>query len=187
MDSGLNTESRINIGYIVIKEKEHQGYVGGCLCTDERGVPREFWHSTDSPVKADNIQKILYGKALKPELFGKHIAGALLSKIAEDPKCRPSVFITQEEAVLQGLDHRDAPVLCIDLNPGGSHLHQKHFVEKNVLTGTGKISMKWRTEEAEKVEDLIPELEGVDLLEPFERIDRLLNELSGKGYEKLEE
>lgn len=187
MDLKQKTESRINIGYIVIKEKDHQGYVGGYLCANERGVPKEFLHSNESPVKADNLQKLLYGKTLKPELFGKHIVGALLSNIAEEPDDRPSVFATQEEAVLEGLDYRDAPVLFINLNPDGYHLHQKNLVEKKVKTGTGEISMKWRAEDNGKVEELISKFKDIDFIEPFQRIEKILNELGGKGYEQSEE
>jgi hypothetical protein len=77
MEISQETASKQKLGYVVVRQGE-EGYIGGYLCADERGVPIEFWHTTGSPVRADRFQVLLYGKTLKPELLGRNITGSLL-------------------------------------------------------------------------------------------------------------
>jgi hypothetical protein len=58
---------------------------------NERGAPIEFWHTTESPIKINRLQALLYGKTLMPELIGRHITGTLLSDEHGEPRIKPSL------------------------------------------------------------------------------------------------
>jgi len=51
-------------------------------------------------------------------------------------------------------------------------------------TGAGELVMRWKQESTAYIKQMIPRLKSMDVLEPFERISMLLNELVGKRLEK---
>src|SRR4030042_3207646 len=113
MEATCDTESSQKIGYVVVVKRE-EGYVGGYLCANERGAPIEFWQTTESPIKINRLQTLLYGKTLMPELIGRHITGTLLSDQHENPRIKPSLLLTKEEAILRGFDVPGIPLILID-------------------------------------------------------------------------
>lgn len=173
----------VKLGYVVIVNREEQGYIGGYLCADERGVPIEFWHTVDAPIKTSRLQELLYGKTLKPELLGKNIACALLGHSSENSKTRPTMLLTEEEAVLLGFDLPEVPILQVAGVASDLELGKQGLIRR-INTAAGEVLVRWREENASEVEQLIPRLGKVDVLEPFVRIRALLNELGGKGPEK---
>ena len=74
----------------------------------------EFWHTTDSPIKINRLQELLYGKTLMSELFGRHIAGTLLRDEHGKPKIKPSLLLTKEKAILHGFDVPGIPVILVE-------------------------------------------------------------------------
>jgi len=180
MEQLYNSEKMLKIGYVVVVNRGEKGYVGGFLCADENGVPIEFWHTTESPVKATRIQELLYGATLKPELLGRHIAGSLLSDEQEKPRLEPSILLTEEEAILRGFDVPGISVVLIQRADPHSGDDDVSTCRRIVTTAAGEIIIRWRQEATTEVEQLIPRVKSVDVLEPFERIRLLLDELSEK-------
>ncbi|MBI4777152.1 MAG: hypothetical protein HY788_23720 [Deltaproteobacteria bacterium] len=179
MESLYNSKSGQKFGYIVVVNKGEKGYVGGFLCADENGVPIEFWHTTESPIKTNRIQELLYGATLKPELLGRHITGSLLSDEHGKPRVRLPVLFTEEEAILRGFDVAGTAVVLIqraDSNFGPDDVPTC----RRIVTASGEVVIRWRQEATAEVEQLIPRVESVEVLEPFERIRVLLDELSKK-------
>ena len=185
MEPTRDTESSQTIGYVVVVKRE-EGYVGGYLCVNERGAPIEFWHTTESPIKIGRLQELLYGKTLMPELLGRHITGTLLSDEHGKPRIKPSLLFTKEEAILRGFDVPGITVILIE--PLGSHsiLNDESTCQR-ITTGAGEVVIRWKQESTVDVKQLILRLKSVDVLEPFERICMLLDELGGKGPEKSKE
>jgi hypothetical protein len=124
MEPTRNTESSQKIGYVVVVKRE-EGYVGGYLCANERGAPIEFWHTTESPIKVNRLQELLYGKTLMPELIGRHITGTLLSDEHGKPKIKPSLLLTKDDAILRGFDNPNIPVVLIEPVSSSSTLNDK--------------------------------------------------------------
>ncbi len=183
MEPSRETASSQKIGYVVIVDRGEEGYVGGYMYADECGVPIEFWHTAFSPVKADHLQELLYGKTLKPELFGRHIAGSLLGDDQGKSKPKPPVLLTKEEAILCGLDIPGIAVMLIE-SVGPQPTVNDESTCRRIVTGTGDVVIRWRQENTAEVEQMIPKLRSIDVLEPFERIRVLLDELGGRGLEK---
>lgn len=174
-----SSENRQKIGYVVVVNRGEKGYVGGFLCADENGVPIDFWHTTESPVKTNRIQELLYGATLKPELLGRHITGSLLSDEHGKPRVRPPVLFTEEEAILRGFD---VPGIAVVLIQRADSYFGADDVPtcRRIVTAAGEVVIRWRQEATAEVDQLIPRVKSVDVLEPFERIRVLLDELSGK-------
>jgi hypothetical protein len=185
MEATLDTESGQKIGYVVVLKRE-EGYVGGYLCANERGAPIEFWHTIESPIKVNRFQELLYGKTLMPELVGRHITGTLLSDEHGKPKIKPSLLFTKEEAILHGFVNANIPVVLIEPTDSPSTISDERTCQR-ISTGVGEVVIRWREENTADVKQRIPLLKSVDVLEPFERIRMLLDELSGKGPEKSKE
>ncbi|MFW6450612.1 MAG: hypothetical protein ACOCZ6_06185 [Nanoarchaeota archaeon] len=181
MATNIFNEEGKRIGYILITHNENEGYVGGYLCTDERGVPIEFLHTNDSPIKVDRFQQLLYGKSLMPELLGRHIAGALISRTDESLKAKPNILFTQEEAVLQGYEDPDVAVILIISEPSNSKVEDNNATTKKISTANGELTMSWQKDKSDKVEPIIPLLKEIDVMEPFERVSKLLQELKRQG------
>ena len=185
MEPTCVTESSQKIGYVVVVKRE-EGYVGGYLCANERGTPIEFWHTTESPIKINRLQTLLYGKTLMPELIGRHITGTLLSDQHEKPRIKPSLLLTKEEAILRGFDVPGIPVILIEPLGSSPTLNDESTCQR-IPTGAGEVVIRWKQEITVDVKQLIPWLKSVDVLEPFERICMLLDELSGREVEKSKE
>ena len=135
-------------------------------------------------MKTSSMQKLLYGKTLKPELFGKNIVGALVQEM-DNSRPKPSVLLTDEEAVFLGADIEDFPVLQIRAPSSESEVGDKTTVER-ISTATGEMVMRWRPGDKEQIKDILPKLINVDLVEPFQRVRRLLDEMGGKRTDKNE-
>jgi len=186
MKATRDTESSQKIGYVVVVNRGEEGYVGGYLCVNERGAPIEFWHTTESPIKINRLQALLYGKTLMPELIGRHITGTLLSDEHGEPRIKPSLLLIKEEAILHGFDVPGITVILIEPLGSSPTLNDESTCQR-ITTGAGEVVIRWNQESTADVKQLIPRLKSVDVLEPFERICMLLDELSGKGLEKSKE
>lgn len=171
MDEKIASGSQENdlFGFIVIADRGDAGYTGGYLCTNQDGVPVEFRYT--SPVKPTRRQELLYGRTLKPQLLGKHIAGVLL----RDTGHRPMAVLTDESAVLLGLEGCEPPVLQVLSNTeqaktGGAGTSQV------LETPCGAVTLAWRGTVA-PVPELLERLRKMDLRESLERAKGVLNEI----------
>src|SRR4030042_5490318 len=161
MEPTRNTESSQKIGYVVVVKRE-EGYVGRYLCANERGAPIEFWHTTESPIKVNRLQELLYGKTLMPELLGRHITGTLLSDEHGKPKAKPSLLLTKEEAILRGFDVPGITVILIEPLGSSATLNDESTCQR-ITTGAGEVDIRWEQESAADVKQLIPRLKFVDV------------------------
>jgi len=161
----------LRFGYVVIVEGPDNGYRGGYLCTDHHGVPIDFWHTT--AVKPTRIQELLYGAALKPQLFGKHIAASLLGRA----DASPTLLLVDDEATFEGLQDEQQVLVRVQACTGGTIAEQDEH-SAHVQVGPHDVLLSWRPRDHQTVEQLLPSLRAVDLLEPFERIRTALRELS---------
>ena len=168
MSSQLNVQNdaELVLGFIVIAHYGNEGYAGGCLCTNEKGVPLEFRYT--APVQPTRLQELLYGPTLKPELFGQLIASELLKGAEHSPRA----VVTDEEAILLGLQSRLA-VFQIVRTPEGDQPHDQER-SRQVQTPQGPIVLRWRQQ---GIEEFVERLCGIDLLEPLDRVKKLLSEI----------
>jgi hypothetical protein len=157
------------LGHIVVTESPDNQYQGGYLCTDKHGAPTDFWYTTR--VQPSRLQELLYGKVLRPQLLGRHIAGALVSGLEQ----RPTVILTEDEAILTGLQDEWCPVVCVRQPLAGEETGQH---SRKLQCADREVLLSWRGKDHDVVESLLPALEGVDLIEPFERIRGVLHELA---------
>jgi hypothetical protein len=174
------TSETLKIGHVVVILREGQGYIGGYLCTNGHGVPLEFLHTSESPIKTDRLQELLYGKSLMPELFGKRIASALLSEKQGEPRTKPTVLLTEDEAILMGFDLPEILVIQVvrgAFDSTGANEQTSCLINQPSC----EVLLRWRQEDTLKIKDLITKLRSIDLLEPFDRIRAVLEELYSKG------
>ncbi|MFW6457310.1 MAG: hypothetical protein ACOC0A_03365 [Planctomycetota bacterium] len=162
-------EWELLLGFIVILDDQGDGYRGGYLCTREDGSPVEF-HYTE-PVSPTRSQELLYGKTLRPQLLGKHIAGSLM----EGTKERPDAIITENMHVLAGFEGDEIPVFCLCSEeneiPEGPNC-------KEVRNGSGSVVICWKSKGGEP--EVLEEIKGIDIQEPLERARSVLKEM-GEG------
>ena len=157
------------LGFVVVVERDEEGYMGAYLCTDENGVPVEFRHT--SSVKPNRRQELLYGRTLKPELIGKHIAGTLL----KDVEHRPSVILTDQEAVLSGFEGEGVAVIqVVEAGEAGSPEGED---TRRVDTPGGSVTLRCGQADLASLDQLADQLRGIDLLEPLERARNVLEEV----------
>ena len=94
-------------GYLSALESAEHGYFGGYLVVSVLGRPLEF-HCT-APIRPSRAQQILYGPTFEPYLLGEQICGALL----DTAKLKPSVILTDCEAVLHARSRTGAPIVLV--------------------------------------------------------------------------
>ena len=93
----------MRFAYIDFFEKE-DFVSGGILIVDEYTKPIEFRTTTD--VKIDELQKILYGEALKGILFKEKFAIDLVKSLKEDF----DIILTREKNILEIRKEIDKPI-----------------------------------------------------------------------------
>jgi len=81
-------------GYLVVREGDDGGYVGGLMVTDAEGLPRDFRYT--DPITPSRLQRVLYGGALDRHLRADVVAGTLLEALEQ----RPSVLLVEDETLL---------------------------------------------------------------------------------------
>src|SRR3990172_5492533 len=84
-----------------------RGYRGGLLVTDSRGKPLEF--RCTSPIRPNQVQRILYGRTLMPYLAVQLIGVPLLSSVAE----KPNIIVVNFDVFLDLREFVQQPVLFV--------------------------------------------------------------------------
>lgn len=184
------TKSSPSIGFLTVNEVEGQGLFGGYLVLNAVGRPLEF--QCTAPVKANRAQEILYGRTLKPYLYGERIGFALLEK----SKIKPALIFTDAEPALSLRTLSSVPVVLVEGDDSGAaaaksrrldaahdrtpphvhRLHRFHLADQRLA-----LPEDYRNDENNVVQTWQAFADGFDLFEPFGRIHDAINEARGGG------
>jgi hypothetical protein len=177
-----NPHATSTFGYMAILEHPEQGFFGGYLIVCAAGRPLEFHCS--APVKPSRAQEILYGPTLRPYLLGHQIAGSLLA----NAKLQPSLMLTNEADIIATQSLSQTPwVLLTDLRPAGldpvSLDSPRLFQHAGYHCELASVAVH----DLDRVQSMLAMLSrGVDLAEPFERIQLAICEAQRIGESELE-
>lgn len=177
------------LGYL--SSSEGQSLRGGMLVTDEVGKPLEF--RCTSPVRPTQIQRMLYGKSLIPHVTIDLMGVPLLRTLREKP-----VAIFVRDPVLLDLRTKiNLPVVHLRRQGESFSLSPE---EKGTVTAKPLVvecsSGRFEAVVATSHRNYVPELESLreslsvvfanlDLLEPFERVTKALQEIERqKAFER---
>jgi hypothetical protein len=173
------------IAFFTVAEHEissERSYVGAMLVTNSEGFPLEF--RCTYPLKPTNIQRILYGRAIH-QYIGVELCGkSLLEKI----DAKPSLIIANKPFLIGLREKTDFPVICIrqgdtpdkgevSVDISGFYPDKDRKSIKKILVST----MHGFEQEIEGKHKSIQQIiSAIDPLEPFERIDKTLDEIKSK-------
>lgn len=175
------------IGFIgLIATESDDGYIGAILVIDGLGVPKEF--RATFPVKPTLVQKTLYGDALEAyvgvELCGKPLIQSKSHELA--------MLAVNRESLLGIREATDFPVLFLQrageaLEVSSAKGTQQSSSSVQATSKSGRfqpitLSAHHRsTSDVETAGPLIDEVfSGIDLYEPFERMERALRVLASQ-------
>lgn len=158
----------LNLGFLTVLQ-EGGGYLGGYLVTNVWGRPLEFRLS--SAVQPNKVQQILYAGTLVPYICGDLIGKTLVEKAG----VAVQLIVTSCE---QALDLRlkiDCPVAWLAPADDGRAAIQ--------LPGGrgGLVCHPQRPGDGPAVEELLGQISGLDLAEPFARIREAVTEARKLG------
>jgi hypothetical protein len=166
-----------NFGFLTVLQ-EATGYLGGYLVTNLWGRPLEFRLST--AVQPNRIQQILYGGTLQPYIYGDLIGKALVEKTGTPVRL---IFTDREPAL--DLRHRlETPVawLAPPDDTGAVARFGADSVARPAAAARGPVLCHPRyPDDVPVVRDLLGQLDGVDLQEPFTRIREAIGEARKMG------
>lgn len=181
----------ITLGFLTVVEQSKVGYIGGYLVLNSRARPIEF-HCT-APIQPSRAQQVLYGKTLKPYLYGEQIATALVDR----SKVRPIMFFTDLTEVIEARVENNLPIVWIQpcetqpVKPAEVPGTQRHYrrdaahpmaealrptMEHFTLGSYQVATHSHFADDAATVRSLWQQNEALDLLEPFERIREAIHE-----------
>jgi hypothetical protein len=174
---------------------DQRGYIGAILVTDDLGKPEEF--RVTYPVKPTGLQRQLYGDSLLPHV-GIELCGKPLYQSLKD---KPKLLVVRHARFLQLGEMIDCPTVYLErvgealqVRPDAtaSSQNQPSTQQERLHSSSGRfqpLSATFpSTYGAEDISKTRAELErffrGVDLLEPFSRIEVALKAL-GEQDEKF--
>jgi hypothetical protein len=162
--------------------KDKKGVIGAILVTDDLGMPQEF--RVTYPVKPTNLQKRLYGESLLVHigvtLCGEPLYNALRHK--------PELLLVSRDKFLILANRIDTEVA--HLKRAGEAIlvgdDEEEIISKKMSSKSGRYKpinvhfpLDIDDDREEKITSLIEKyFQGIDLLEPFERIKSALDALS---------
>jgi hypothetical protein len=163
-DNRMDVKEMINelkLCYITCPNHEKDGYVGALLLTDNRARPLHFAYA--SPVRPTKMQRILYGATLDEHLRVDVIAQKLLEGIP----CKPDVLLVDAPELLAIYKIIKKPVVYI-------------FNDKASNDGGSRSRVKYKalpeTDDGNVVKNLLEIDNGVDMIEPFDRMREAIKE-----------
>jgi hypothetical protein len=191
--SGVNSENPL--GFLTVVEDQKHGLFGGYLVLNRAGRPLEF-HCT-APIRPNRAQEILYGRTLRPYLYGEQIGRTLL----EQGKHSAAVVLTDCEPMLDVSEFVTSPVVLVGKEDPSSdpaksedraggrkwRIDAAQAAKPNLHFFTvGGQKLAFRREAKSHDEDsMVQEIgaiaAGLDLLEPFERIRAAIDEARRGG------
>ena len=167
-----------HLAYLAREEfEEGRAYRAGLLIIDQRGTPREF--RCTSPIRPNAVQRITYGDSLEPYMLVELMGLPLLHAARETF----DVVFVNEPTFLNMREHVDSRVVY--LRRQGEQFTSADTPEDNPSTlldsPTGRFApvvVETFRGEGEDIEVGLPLLQRaaviLDVLEPFERIQRAL-------------
>ena len=167
----------LNLGFLTIQH-DANGYLGAYLVTNNWGRPLEFRLST--PVQPNRIQQILYGATLQPYICADLIARTLVEKTSTAAEC----ILTDCEAVLDLRPHVRVPVVWLAPaeDPVAEDLAEEGAVVLPARDNQGPVLRHPRfAEDGAAVKEMLEQLQGLELAEPFARIREALGEARKAG------
>lgn len=194
MDQGVRSEVDA-IGYLSVITDPRHGFFGGYLIVNATGRPLEF-HCT-APVRANRAQEILYGPTLQEFLYGEHIGRALV----ERADTTPDLFCTDAVAMLalRPLIKKPLALVFNDDEPSGHERRKSGAdeapdqalshppLERDLTTGSCRITCAaTHAKDLAAIDRMLPNLEGLDFAEPFERIYAAIEEAHGPARPESE-
>ncbi len=174
-----NPNTSVLAFFAYVNQGEGEYLRGGILVTDERGKPLEF--RCTSPVRPTNLQRLLYGKALIPHVTVEMMAAPLVKALRE----RPIGVFVRDASVLDLRRKIDVPVIHLrrqgeTLGPATERTEKPLVVE----SPSGRFQAVVATPHWEFASDLDAVREklgtifaSTDLIEPFERVMKALEEV----------
>ena len=167
--------------FSILRIPNSDGYVGGMLVLDQRGVPMEF--RCTLPVRPTQAQKALYGNTLEPYVFNQLIGLPLTQALTNQPVC----YIVKNTMLLELREYIDSPVVHIEqyggsLSTSDSSTPDSHIQLRSDTAGLQPITARFMNgyeSDYEMVRERLEEtFKRIDLLEPFERITTAFSVLS---------
>ncbi len=178
----MSQQNKVKLGFLAFKELE-RGYRGGLLITDNRGKPLEF--RCTSPIRPNQVQRILYGRNLIPYLAVNLIGIPLTNSVTE----KPTLIVVNHDVFLDLRELIEKPVLFIrrqgesfgtDVDTQNRPNHDPVLLEcEGARFDPIVVESHWRyREETQQLRQHLREIfDYVDLLEPFERVAHALEEV----------
>ncbi|MGC9772695.1 hypothetical protein SAMN04488510_11511 [Fervidobacterium changbaicum] len=152
------------IGYLSVMNIDGK-HLGGVLVVNDVGIPVEFKYS--EPVTPTKLQEIIYGNSLEYYLHTEIIAKGLVQRLEN----KPELILVQDPALL--FDKNMAMVTMLPQS-----LPEKKEGNEAIVNFNNK-SIRITFPENSKVDDTIVQkileyASKIDILEPFDRIERAL-------------
>ena len=162
--------------------QDHKGQIGAMLVTDDLGMPQEF--RVTYPVKPTNLQKQLYGESLMVHI-GVTLCGQPLYKALQH---KPELLLVSQQKFLPLVDDIEAKVAhvkrsgeAIVVGEAGAessnqNIHSKsgRFQPVNIFF-PHDLNEQGQEEATSVIEKYF---QGIDLLEPFDRIKSAIEALA---------
>ncbi|MBC8505898.1 MAG: hypothetical protein ISR58_20285 [Anaerolineales bacterium] len=162
--------------------QDNKGQIGAMLVTDDLGMPQEF--RVTYPVKPTNLQKQLYGESLNGHI-GVTLCGQPLYRALQH---KPELILVSQRQFLSLADEVESKVAHVkrsgetivvgetgDESPN-QNIHSKsgRFQPVNIFFPLDLDG----EEQAEITSTIEKYFQGIDLLEPFDRIKSALEALA---------
>ena len=176
----------VRLGFLTFVQAQDSGSGrGALLVTDEETRPLEFRCTT--PIKPNPLQRMLYGQTLRSYIAADLVGEPLLGAIQE----KPLLIVVREPLFLKLRSKINVPTVCLrrqgeQISAVASQDRLQQAGEPALLScASGRFQAITVTafspdhpEELETaLEVLRPIFSDVDLLEPFERIEKVVAEL----------
>ena len=180
---GLNIELPVTnerVGFFkLVVTLDQDGFVGALLVTDRIGKPMEF--RVTYPVKPSLVQRTIYGASLIPHI-GVELCGRPLYEMLET---KPSLLLVENEQFLP-LNETVAGIVARIRRPEQLTELVQEDSEETLAHPTSRfqpLAITWPSNYDRNVrlrarQFLEKLFEGMDLIEPFERIERAVKVLA---------
>jgi len=154
------------IGYMSVK-KVNNSHIGGILVVNQSGLPIEFKYT--DPVIPTQLQKILYGKSLVTYLHTEIIGKLLLKKLEN----KPSIVLVDDLELIQVGERVYFASQYASPTPENDHLEPDECIIPLHGQNAVRIVSGKRIEDNE-MEELKKIAQDLDILEPFQRLQKAL-------------
>jgi len=156
------------IHFVEIADK----HIAGILITEENTKPLEFRTTTD--VEIDELQRILYGDALKEVLYKENFAIDLINAVKEEF----DVLLTKEKEILSIRNKIDKPVVHISKFDPFKAMDKYSVKISNTVGRFDPLVLKVNRKDEDRLNEIAQKLQEIykayNLLEPFNRIEKAI-------------